>query len=123
MQTSPCKLQSSAARTQLDHAERALDAKNQLVVEPIQIVDTLSVTDQRVQDSAQLHQLTPILVGTRQPRGLAAEDHADLTERDTGQQLLEAFAVSFSAYRYRREHRVQWADVRVAIVRSPPPFS
>jgi len=77
---------------EFDDAERAFDPEDQLVIEEIHIVDVFVVTDERVEDPAQLEQVAPVRVGAREARELAAEDDADLAEGHRGQQVLEAIA-------------------------------
>jgi len=56
-------LHTQLQRTELQHAQGALDAQQQLIVQPIQVVDVVGVADERVEHPAQLHQVAPVLVG------------------------------------------------------------
>jgi hypothetical protein len=110
-------LQAELQGFESDHAQRALDAQHQLVVQSIQVIEILGVGDQGVEDLAQFQQVRPILVGARQPRELAAEHETHLAEGDTRQELPETRARSRAAGRARSQvtlslrepERLYWA--------------
>src|ERR1700758_3021734 len=85
--------QSLAYDLELDDAERSFDAQHQLVVEIIQIVDLLLVSDKRSKDLTNLQQPTPISVRAGQPRYLSAADDANFSQCHQAEHPLEAFAL------------------------------
>jgi len=56
-------LHAQLQRAELQHAQGAFDAEQQLIVEPVQVVEVVGVADEGVEHAAQLHQVTPVLVG------------------------------------------------------------
>ena len=60
-------LQSLPKDLQFDDAERSLDAQEQLVIEIIQIIDLLLISDQSSKNLAHLQQPAPVFVWTGQP--------------------------------------------------------
>jgi hypothetical protein len=72
---------------QLGLAHRALQPRQQPVVENSGRVDPVSVGDQRAGQRAQIQQPTPIRATAREPGDLKREDHADMAETDLGCEL------------------------------------
>src|SRR5216684_8458096 len=60
-------LQSLSKDLQFDDAQRSLDAQDQLVIEIIQIIDLLLISDQSSKNLAHLQQPAPVFVCTGQP--------------------------------------------------------
>jgi hypothetical protein len=56
-------LHAQLQRPELQHAKGPLDAEQQLIVEPVQVVDVVGIADERVEHAAQLHQMAPVFVG------------------------------------------------------------
>ena len=108
-------LQAQLQGPELDHAQRALDAEHLLVVETAEVVEVLRVAEQRVEDPAQLHQVTPILVGAREPREFATEHQAHLAECDAREQFLEAFTRRGTAGGAQSQVSVDDLDVPEAV--------
>jgi hypothetical protein len=52
-----------------------------LVVDQTQVVELLVIGDECVEELADLEQLAPVFVRTRQTRHFATEDDADVTDR------------------------------------------
>ena len=78
---------------QLGLAHHAAQAEQKPVVVIGRIVDAVGVTDEDLEQRAQLQQLVPILVRPRQPADLASEDDAGTPQGDFRQQALEAGTV------------------------------
>jgi hypothetical protein len=88
------RLQSLPKDLKLDDAEGPFHAKDQLVVEIVQIVDLLLVGDQGSKNLAHLQQTTPVFVRARQSRGLSTEP-----------------APRLATSTRRRQHEIQSIDV------------
>jgi len=76
-------------------------------------VDVVVITDEGVEDPAQLDEMAPVLVGAEQPGELPAEDDAHLAAGHRGQQAVEAVAGG-------RAQRGAPAQVGVDDVHVPP---
>ena len=63
---------------QLDDTQRPLDAQDQLVIQVIQVIDLLLVSDERAEDLAHLHEAAPVLVRAGEPGHLSTDDDAHL---------------------------------------------
>src|SRR5262249_23244258 len=75
---------------QLRLAHRALQAKQQPVVELPRTVPALAVDDERVREPAEIQELIPVAIVARQPRDIQADDRAGVPQTDLGHQALEA---------------------------------
>src|SRR5712692_4436710 len=71
-------LQSLPKDLQFDDAQRSLDAQDQLVIEIIQIIDLLLISDQSSKNLAHLQQPAPVFVCPGQPLDLPAADDSHL---------------------------------------------
>ena len=89
--------QAGAQDVQLGLAHRALQPKQQAIVEVGRVVEAVLVEDQRVRERADLEQAVPVGRAAGEARDLEAEHHPDLAEAHGGDQLLEAFAVRVGA--------------------------
>src|SRR6516164_10654211 len=67
-------LHSLPKNLQLDDTERSFDAQNQLVVEIIQVIDLLLVSNERPKDLAHFYQSAPVLVRARKPGSLSTRN-------------------------------------------------
>lgn len=90
--------QDAAAKTRLEHMElrfthRALQPQEQSVVEVRRIIQPVFIEDERVAERTELEQPMPVGGVARKTRHLQAEDDADATETDLGDEALEALAV------------------------------
>ena len=70
----------------------AFKPEQQPVVEVLQVIDPVSVDDQRVGQRAELKQPLQLRVRARQPRDLQPEDRADLPQAHPRDQLLVPLA-------------------------------
>ena len=66
--------------------------EDQLIVEEIDVVEVVVIPDQGIEDPAQLDEMTPVLVGAKEPRELPAEDDAHFAAGDGSQQAVKAVA-------------------------------
>jgi hypothetical protein len=82
-------VQTGADQVQLGLGHRALEPKQQPVVELRRRVDPVGVGDQRPGQRAQIDQLVPVRRGAREPRHLEGEDQPDVSEADLGDELLK----------------------------------
>ena len=80
-----------------DHC--AFKTEDRSVVEVLEVVDPVSVDDERVGDGAELKQPQKLGVVSREPGNLQAEDRADLTQAHTADQLLVGLACVRAAAR------------------------
>src|SRR5277367_2780425 len=71
-------------------ADRTLEPEQEPVVVDGRIVDAVEVTQQRPEERAGIDQLIPIAAAACQARHLEADDDADMTQADFGNQVLEA---------------------------------
>ena len=78
-----------AQEMQLRLGHRALQAKQQSVVEVPGVVAAIRIDHQRVGQGTQLQQPMPIEVGARQARDFQRKHRSDLAHRDVGHQGLE----------------------------------
>src|SRR4029077_16363607 len=68
------RLHSLPKDLKFDDAEGSLDAKDQLVVEIVQVIDLFLVGDQGPKNLAHLQQTAPVFVRAGQSRGLSTAD-------------------------------------------------
>src|SRR5215468_3183782 len=115
----PCQ-QSLAYDLEFHNAERSFDAQHQLIVEIIQIVDLLLVSDKRSKDLTHLEQPTPIFVGAGEPRYFPAADDTDLSQCYQAEHPLEAFALGGGDPRARSQVTIDDLDLLPA--QSTHPF-
>lgn len=60
------------------------------IIELARIVDTLTVDDEGVRESAEIEELIPIAIVAGQPRDVETDDSAGVPEADLGHEALEA---------------------------------
>ena len=58
----------------------SFQAKEQAIIVLHRVVNAIQVSNQRVEERAQLQELMPILVGARQARYLHPKDHPDVIQ-------------------------------------------
>src|ERR1700747_3663510 len=103
--------QSLAYDLEFDHAECPFDAQHQLIVEIIQIVDLLLVSDKRSKDLTNLQQPTPVFVRAGEPRYFPAADDTDLSQCHQAEDTLETFALSGGEARARSQVTIDDFDL------------
>lgn len=69
--------------------EGALQAQDQAVIGITKVVNTFVISNEGIDDRAQLQHTMLIAVETREPRDLRDEHEADLTQPDSGDQSLK----------------------------------
>jgi hypothetical protein len=75
---------------QLGLAHGAFEAKQQSVIEYRGMIDAVSITDQRVSETAQIDEAVPIGIVAGEARNFEAKHEADMSERDFGREPREA---------------------------------
>jgi hypothetical protein len=103
--------QSLAYDLEFHDAERSFDAQYQLIVEIIQIVDLLLVSDKRSKDLADLQQPTPVFVRAGEPRYFPAAEDSDLSQCHQAEDTLEALALSGGKARARSQVTIDDFDL------------
>jgi hypothetical protein len=88
----PCG-QAQAQGVQLQFRDLAFEAEQQTAIGGGGVIDAVLVCNQTVSEAAKVQQGIPVRAVTREPCDIEREDNADLTERDPGEQALEAFPV------------------------------
>jgi len=56
-----------------------------LVIQEIKVVEMVGIGDEDIEQLTQLQQVTPVLIGAREPRELTAEYDADIAHGHAGQ--------------------------------------
>jgi hypothetical protein len=85
--------ESVAHGDQFNFTHHPLEPKNQPIIRVARIVDAFLIGQQGLEESAQLKQLMPVLVGTRQAADLQAQDQAHMTHGNFRDQALKPRAV------------------------------
>jgi hypothetical protein len=89
--------QTLTEKREFELAHRALEPKQQAIVERARVVHPVGIDEQRFGQRAQIYQVMPIAVVARQPRGLQRKHRTGFSRTHARQQLQKARPLDQSA--------------------------